>query len=315
MSPVPSDFVLRFVVFQPEACLHDFLHCRLAANHQQQLELFFVQGRVQLDGQKAIASREIEAGQVVDLCLPDHYEEPVDPGWSTLWENDELMLVNKPALLPVSRTTRNLYHTLISLIRRDTIYSKAQLLHRLDTETSGLILIAKTPDADRKWKPKLSKLIQRKLYRAHVLGSPEWEQKTLECYLGGMAESDIRSQMHVFKDALNGIKPRWSHSHFRVIQRGGNHSLLECELFSGRKHQIRAHLAYLGHPILGDKIYAHQGKYYLKRIAQGLDVEDYEVLRSRFHLLHSYRMVLDLEGETVDIISDPKGWAGDEYIG
>ncbi len=162
LSSDPSGFRLCFKVFQAEPSLSNFLYSRLAKNHQQQLLQLFEDECVSVDGEVATSTQALKTGQKVEIFLADHQEEPVDDHWKVLWENNELMAVYKPHLLPVSRTTRNLYNTLVSLIRRQTSYANAHLLHRLDTETAGIVLIAKNSAADKKWKPNLDKLITRK---------------------------------------------------------------------------------------------------------------------------------------------------------
>lgn len=164
-------FGLRFLVRREDAgSLLDFLCPRIVEAHGSQLSLLFDSGHVIVDGRLARPEDTIVAGSEVELFLPDHSEQPVATTWQVLWQNDELLAVFKPHMLPVSRTTRNLYNTLISLVRRETPYKDARLLHRLDTETAGVILLAKNRVADQKWKPRLDQLIVRKIYHAWVTG-------------------------------------------------------------------------------------------------------------------------------------------------
>ncbi|MCO4758309.1 MAG: RNA pseudouridine synthase [Oceanospirillaceae bacterium] len=235
--------------------------------------------------------------------MPGHWEGAVDTQWYKVWENAEILAVYKPALLPVSRTTRNLYNTLIQLVRRQTPFYDAHLLHRLDTETDGLILIAKDKDADRKWKKQLDQLIERKIYHAVVSGHPEWLSTEFECELSERLDSAIRSQVYVAGAQSSALyrKPRWSKTAFRVLSRDDDTSLIECELFTGRKHQIRTQLAFLGYPIIGDKIYAHDGRFYLKRLEAPLSEGDYEVLQSSHHRLTAVELVIRPDAESPSI--------------
>ena len=203
-------------------------------------------------------------------------------------------------MLPVSRTTRNLYQTLISLVRRETPFVNAQLLHRLDTETAGVILLAKDSAADKKWKKQLEQLIVRKVYHAWVTGLPEWNQFTVECELSEKQGSEIRSQMYVVdpQERECYLKPKVSKTAFRVLQRQTDRALIECELFTGKKHQIRVQLAHLGHPIIGDKIYSHDGRFYVKRLAQPLTDDDFAILGAPHHLLESKVVELNTEFNT-----------------
>jgi len=303
LSVDPSNFRLSFDVLSAEFSVSDFLYSRLATNHQQQLDTLFEQGLIRVDGECVTSTHKLQPGQKVEVTLPDHQEEPVDTQWYKLWENDELMAVHKPHLLPVSRTTRNLYNTLISLIRRQTPYATAHLLHRLDAETSGIVLIAKTAAADKKWKPQLGQLITRKVYQAWVFGNPNWDKKILDCELSEKNDSPIRSQVYVVDQARSELypKPKQSKTAFRVLQREGSRSLIECELYTGRKHQIRVHLAHLGYPIIGDKIYALSGQFYLKRLKAPLQSDDFNKLGSEYQLLEASRLGLNIDDERVEI--------------
>ncbi len=303
LSSDPLGFRLCFEAYQAEPSLFNFLYARLSKNHQQQLPQLFEDEHVSVDGEVATSKQSLKVGQKVDILLSAHLEAPVDDHWKVLWENNELMAVYKPHLLPVSRTTRNLYNTLISLIRRQTPYANAHLLHRLDTETAGIVLIAKNSATDKKWKPNLDKLITRKIYHAWVSGSPEWDEHLCECALSEKIDSPIRSQIYVVdpENPQQYPKPKQSKTAFRVLKREQRRSLIECELFTGRKHQIRAQLAYLGHPIIGDKIYSQAGKFYLKRLESGLTDQDFTALGATSHRLTAVEIEINTDDERYTI--------------
>lgn len=270
------------------------------------------QGAVRVNGVVQLADMALQPGDRVCVYLPEHQENAVDTGWHILWQRDDVMAVHKPAGLPVSRTTRNLFNTLISLGRRDTEYKDAHLLHRLDAETSGIVLLAKNSWADKRWKKHLDRLLQRKVYHALVWGNPAWDEHLCETWLAEQHHSAIRTRMVVTTehdpDAVQA--PKWSRTRFRVLKRFGTYSLLECELFSGRKHQIRAQLAHLGFPIIGDKIYSHEGAFYLKRLQQDLTAADLAVLGAPHQLLHAYSVQLNFGEDVVDITDAqyPAAW-------
>jgi len=299
-----TSFTLNFPVFreslQLDSCsLLSFIRLRFIRTEIAELVEWIATGRVRVDQALSHAEQQLIAGQTVQVTMPDHREDPVDTRWQLVWQNEEIMAVYKPPLLPVSRTTRNLYDTLIQLVRRQTPHYDAHLLHRLDTETDGLILIAKDKAADLKWKKQLATLIERKVYQAWVYGVPDWHQQTVERELSEREGSAIRSQMYVVDPAQPELykKPKLSKTAFRLLRSEGDCSLIECELFTGRKHQIRCQLAHLGHPVVGDKIYAHQGRFYLKRLEAGLSEEDFQCLGGYHHRLSAVRLVLCLESE------------------
>ena len=239
---------------------------------------------------------------LLSVALPGHEEDPVQNGWCVIWERHDLMVVAKPPELPVSRTTRNLFETLISHIRRHSPWRDARLLHRLDTETSGLILVAKHEAADKRWKKRFDRLLQSKEYVARVHGVPAWREVEVTLSLSERNDSEIRTKMYAVDDyddpAFKSIKE--CHTRFSRLESSGGNALIRCELFSGRKHQIRAHLSAIGCPIVGDKIYSHDGHYYLKRLGQPLDANDLAQLGAPWQQLVAARLELQLpEGEVV----------------
>jgi len=282
-----------------------------------------INGDIMADGIIVRDNILLSLGQVITYTINNYQEAEVDKSWSLVWANDEIAAIHKPANLPVNRTTRNVYNTLIQLLRRESPWPDAHLLHRLDLETSGLILIAQNNAVARKYQSKLEHLIKRKIYRAVVIGNPDWEVKDFTCDLGTLEEHQggtaIRSQMHVVPPG----EGKESRTLFKIlasnVKDGVNYSLIECELFTGRKHQIRAQLAYLGHPIVGDKIYSNGGEFYLKRLDKTLTEDDHKKLITPHHLLHAYDIHLfnlwklePRQTETQDIIlrddDFPESW-------
>lgn len=248
-----------------------------------------ISGNVQVNSIVVGECYKVKAGDVISYIVPNYQEAEVDKGWKLLWSNNEIAAIHKPANLPVNRTTRNVYNTLIQLLRRESPWPDAHLLHRLDLETSGVLLIAQNNEVARKYQSTLSTLIKRKVYRAIVHGQPSWKKLEYKCDLSTLPDSAIRCQMH---QVPNG-KGKQSQTNFKVLATYSGFSMIECELLTGRKHQIRAHLASLGHPIVGDKIYSHNGAFYLQRLDRPLADADYEILLSRHHLLHAYELTLN----------------------
>lgn len=305
-----SGFCLEFEVFETTAVsVSQFLATRLVAADVERLAGLFDTGLIRLNGHTCLPDTCCYRGDLLCVSLPWHCEAQVDTAWQMLWQNTDLMALYKPHNLPVSRTTRNLYNTLISLVKRQTPYADARLLHRLDSETAGVILLAKHQQADKFWKPRLDQLIQRKIYHAWVYGEPDWKARQVNCVLAEKYVSEIRSQVYVVDgDAPAGTykPPRLAKTGFKVLRSDGGRSLIECQLFSGRKHQIRATLAALGHPIVGDKVYAFEGRYYLKRIESGLSAADLVALGSPYHRLIAHSLSLLPGDEQIEVVApDP----------
>lgn len=276
---------------------------------QEQLQARGYAGHIVQNGVKCHIGELLTGSGTLSVILPEHEEDPYQDDWQLIWESPQFMVVYKPPMLPVSRTTRNLYGTLISEIRRKTPWRDARLMHRLDAETSGLILLAKYEAADRRWKKKIDRLLVRKIYQALVAGEPAWDEVDITLALSERRDSAIRTRMYaVAADAVTGADSAYTsvkacHTRVRCLQRRGAQSLVECELFTGRKHQIRAHLAAVGHPVMGDKIYSYDGRFYLQRLQQPLSEDDFRLLGARHQQLQAVSLTLALpEGEvTVDL--------------
>lgn len=246
-------------------------------------------GLITKNGDIVLLDECLALGDHIHYTVPNYQEAEVDTNWKLLWQNESLAAVHKPANLPVSRTTRNVYNTLVQLLRRESEWPDAHLLHRLDLETSGIILVAYDNEKAKHFQPRIAELMSKKVYRAIVHGEPNWQHKQYSNYLNTKSGSPIRCQMH----EVIAEKGKYSETHFTVLSSRNGFSLVECELKTGRKHQIRAHLSQLGHPIVGDKIYSEAGAYYLKRLDDALTMEDLKNWPAKHHLLHAYKVELN----------------------
>lgn len=289
--------------------LHDFLSAQFPFFAVTDWADVILANSLLINERPTAGNPTLGTGSEIQLVLRNYQEDPVNKRWTLAWQNDSLLVVNKPALLPVQRTTRNIVNTLTNLVRRDLNLAQAQPLHRLDLETAGLMVLAKTKADSLQWQPQFQTLLAKKTYRAIVWGTPTWQEKQFTSQLATQAQSKIRCQMYVSETDTQG---KTCTTHFRVIHTGAQFSMIECDLLTGRKHQIRAQLAYLGHPIVGDKIYAHEGQFYLRRLNDELTEQDRAMLKTPHHLLVACELELAIKNgiQTVTLGSEnfPDAW-------
>lgn len=164
-----------------------------------------------------------------------------------IYESDTVLVVDKPAGLAVADI-------------------KGLLAHRLDKDTSGVLLIAKTQETLAYLQKQFQERKVEKKYVCLVVGTIKQNTGRIETLLG-RSPADRRKQKTYMPDDLRAEGKRDAVSEYRVLERYKNYTLLEIQPETGRKHQIRAHMVYLGHPIAGDKLYAFKNQ----PIPQGLE--------------------------------------------
>ena len=178
-----------------------------------------------------------------------------------IYEDCDLLVINKPADLVCHPTKGDAYSSLISRIRLYLGSAEAHLINRLDRETSGIVLVAKNGavalELRRLWEGRLV----RKQYLAIVYGHVSERRGLIDAPLGRDEQSQVAIKDRVRPD---GLPARTEFElHCRFSRPEGDFSLLRVSPFTGRKHQIRIHLAHYGHPIVGDKLYGGDENLYL----------------------------------------------------
>lgn len=184
--------------------------------------------------------------------------EPEDIPLDVVYEDDCLMVVNKPAGLVVHPGCGNFHGTLVNAVawhlRDNPDYDPNNpavgLVHRIDKDTSGLLVVAKTPDAKTSLGKQFFDKTTKRAYQALVWGVPDAAEGTVESQITRNPKD--RLQMAVSFDPEVG---KHAVTHYKVLERYGYTSLVECRLETGRTHQIRVHMKYLGHPLFSDSRY------------------------------------------------------------
>lgn len=182
---------------------------------------------------------------------------PTDLNLAILYEDDMCMVMNKPADIAVHPGTGmapgevTMLHGIAHLfMKRDIHFSTTSVLvHRLDKETTGCLLIAKTSASHLLLQKQFETRTVKKTYLALVAGMPKLPEAIVDAPIGRSVNN--RTQMTVFHAA----KTREAQTAYRVLSEGKMSALLECDLYTGRTHQIRVHLSSIGHPVLGDGTY------------------------------------------------------------
>ncbi|MEO7424623.1 MAG: RluA family pseudouridine synthase [Fibrobacteria bacterium] len=248
-------------------------------------------GRLELEGAVAQGGESLREGMALRFAVVDYDEPHVPLDYRILERDDRLAFVHKPAGMPVHRTGKIFFQTLANLVKEELGDTAWAPLNRLDRETSGLVAFASGADAFRDLAPSAPSSRWSKFYAAAVRGEIPVQQGRIEFPLGEIPGSPIRSRMYSLPQGKRAL------TLYRKIAYRDGLTLLALSPISGRKHQLRAHLAEIGFPILGDKIYSLEGKAYLKQLDQNLDEADYSELGAGRHLLHSFCLRIGIEGE------------------
>ncbi len=205
----------------------------------------------------------------------------VETGYQILFEDDFFLAVDKPAPLPVHPVGRFKEKNLLSLLIRDLRPGPEglKIVNRIDSETSGLVLVAKSGAMAGKLGILFQDRAVVKEYHAVVFGAPEPREGSITLALGTKTEG----RQHLRTADAQGEEAR---TDFRVLSSGGGHSLLKIVPHTGRTHQIRAHLSFLGHPVVGDKIYI-DARIFERYIDEGWKEDMRPVVKAERLLLHA----------------------------
>jgi 23S rRNA pseudouridine1911/1915/1917 synthase len=216
-------------------------------------------GFVRLNGGISRPRQIVRAGDKIDLIEPPPEQVDIRPEpipLDVLFEDDDLIIINKPAGMTVHPGAGQREHTLVNALLSHCAglsgiggKERPGIVHRLDKETSGCLVVAKNDVAHRELSKQFAARTVEKIYLALVVGK-------LGKAAGVIDEKIGRHPIHRKRMHVSSRRGRTARTEYRVIRSSDAASLIECRLHSGRTHQIRVHLQHLGHPVLGDKVYA-----------------------------------------------------------
>lgn len=246
------------------------------------------QGEIELDGRRARGDEPLRSGQVITWHRPPWHEPEVPVHVDVLLEDDAVLAVNKPAGLPTMPAGGFLEHTLLTIVRARR--PQAHTIHRLGRFTSGVVLFALSTHAastiGREWRE------QRvtKRYRALGRGRATWAELAISQPIGPVAHPRLGT---VHAAAAHG-KPAYSVA--RTVERRDDQTLFDVRITTGRPHQVRIHLAYAGHPLVGDPLYVEGGR--PRSVDAGLPGDG-------GYLLHAHRLGFThpTTGQAVEVVA------------
>ena len=223
------------------------------------LQKLIREGRVLLDGKPAKAGTKLSEGMKIGLTLPEAKEPeilPEDLPLDVLYEDRDVILINKPKGMVVHPSAGHYTGTLVNAL---LFHCQGELsgingilrpgiVHRIDKDTTGVLIACKNDHAHGALAEQLKEHTITRRYRAIVCGNLKEDEGTVDAPIG-------RHPVERKKMAVVRAGGKNAVTHYRVLERFGAYTYIECRLETGRTHQIRVHMASIGHPLLGDEVY------------------------------------------------------------
>lgn len=243
---------------ETEQRLDKVLTDRLKEYSRMQVQQLIKNGLVIVNDRERKPAYKLEAGDTITAQIPPEEEEgevePQDIPLTVLYEDDYIAAINKPAGLVVHPGFGNTENTLVNAllarwpqVRNVGHPERAGVVHRLDKDTSGVILVALTTKAQYNLMRQFEERTVKKIYWALVDRHPDTPVGRIHAPIG--RDPQQRKKMAVIRSGREAI------TNFRVMERFQDHTLMEIHLETGRTHQIRVHMAFIGSPVVGDTVY------------------------------------------------------------
>ena len=230
----------------------------LTRNAAQRL---LTEGMVLVNGKPPKKNYKVNAGDAVIVTIPDIAEVPLVPQnipLDIVFEDEDVVVVNKPRGMVVHPAPGHPDGTLVNALMYhcgDSLSGvggekRPGIVHRIDKDTSGLLIVAKNDAAHLALSAQLSDRSLSRVYRAVVVGNLKQDSGTVDAPIG-RHPNDRKKMAVTHQNSRNAV------THWSVLERYRGYTHVRCKLETGRTHQIRVHMAHIGHPLLGDEVYGH----------------------------------------------------------
>jgi 23S rRNA pseudouridine1911/1915/1917 synthase len=243
------------------------------------------------DGRPVGPGTLVEPGFAFSLWREAEPEPETPLTFGVIFDDGELLVIDKPAGLPIHPTARYFEHTFTALARTRFPDRKVDPAHRLDRETSGLLACGTAPEFTTRLKRAFAEGRVEKAYLALCVGWPEADSFEVDAPLALTLQSEVRVRMHVHPGG-SASATAFSVLGRRLAPDGARVALLSCHPRTGRQHQIRAHLHHAGLPLVGDKIYGGDELIFDRFTKKALTDADRVALRLDRQALHAWRLTL-----------------------
>jgi len=278
-----------------------YLHSELPELSRTAIQKLINSGHVTVNGRVVKPTHTPRAGEVIEISIPEPEPATAKPEpipLEVLYEDEWIVIINKPPGLVVHPCAGHTSHTLVNALLHMCAgqlsgiggVERPGIVHRLDKDTSGCLIVAKTDQAHIALTEMFANRRLTKIYHAIVCGSVDRDFGMVSAPIG-------RHPVHRKCMAVREDIGREAHTSFRILERLNSTTLLELQPHTGRTHQIRVHMKHIGHPVFGDKVYG------AKQTNQV--IRETGVIPPRF-MLHAYQITFThpITGQTIDVVAD-----------
>ncbi len=264
------------------------------------------QGRIWVNGRSVSPGMPLSEGDRLEYLPPDMAEPAVETGCRKVYEDAGIMVVDKPANLPCHPSGRYFRHTLWALLKASEGLETVRFVNRLDRETSGLVLIAKTRAAAKHYGDQFASGETMKRYLVLVEGLFPQQEMVTRGYLMADLRSPVKKKRRFCAEGTRSLdrEGEFCETVFRGIRHRDGLSLVEAIPQTGRLHQIRATLVELGYPVVGDKIYGPDDTLFIRFIEDRLTGSDRIQLRLPRQALHAAGLAIRPPSPAASLIFD-----------